>query len=134
MIEVIIRKAVKSVILGTMTRLFFLFFVAIVAFPKSSLTAKDNAIISAKYNVRGNCEQCKKRIETAAYLKGVRYADWDVDSKILSLKYDSTKTSVSVILQSVAKSGHDADTFVAKDEDYNRLPKCCKYRTTSTKH
>ena len=47
-------------------------------------------VVKASYTVNGVCEQCKKRIEDAAYAKGVKYADWDVDTHLLTLKYDSS--------------------------------------------
>ena len=46
----------------------------------------DDTTISFK--VYGACIQCKKRIESAVKGKGVRSANWDIDSKILSLTYN----------------------------------------------
>lgn len=90
--------------------------------------------VSAVYNVNGVCEQCKKRIEAAAYVKGVRYANWDVETHILTLKYNPDKTSIEVILKNVAGAGHDSELFKATDEDYNKLPACCKYRSGIKMH
>ncbi len=91
--------------------------------------AVKHTTVSAVYNVNGVCDQCKKRIETAAYIKGVRYAEWNVETHDLTLKYNSDKTSVDEILKSVAKAGHDSALFKATDEDYDKLPACCRYRS-----
>ena len=43
-------------------------------------------------HVKGNCEQCKERIEKAAYgVKGVKVATWDVDSHNLHIVLNETK-------------------------------------------
>jgi copper chaperone CopZ len=90
--------------------------------------AGNHDVVTAKFTVNGVCEKCKKRIEEAAYIKGVKYADWDVYSHQLIVKYDSSKTTSDIILQSIAKSGHDAGNFKALHADYEKLPSCCRYR------
>lgn len=99
------------------------------AYHPGILSAKENNIVTANYHVNGVCEQCKARIEYAAYTRGVKFAEWNLDSRILTLKYDSSKTSADTVLKNIAKAGHDAESYVATDEDYNKLPSCCRYRT-----
>lgn len=91
-------------------------------------------VVTKHFHVKGVCEQCKKRIEGAAYVKGVRYAEWNIEDEDLTVKYDSTKTSPEVILKSVAKSGHDNELFTAEEEHYEKIAKCCKYRSGIKKH
>jgi copper chaperone CopZ len=79
------------------------------------------------YQVSGNCEMCKNTIETAASKKGVSSAEWNKDTKVLRLTYDSVKTSVSEILKKVAYAGYDNEEFLAPDEAYSKLPECCRY-------
>ncbi|MEY3194639.1 MAG: hypothetical protein RIQ78_736, partial [Bacteroidota bacterium] len=45
------------------------------------------ALMTAKFKVYGNCGMCEQRIEKAASIKGVKSADWDVDTKILSITF-----------------------------------------------
>ena len=90
--------------------------------------------ITRHFKVEGVCEKCKARIENAAYVKGVKYADWNIESSDLTVKYDSTKTSPEVFLKSVAKAGHDNELFKAEDADYNKIASCCKYRSGTKKH
>ncbi|MDF3026591.1 MAG: mercury transporter [Fluviicola sp.] len=79
------------------------------------------------YKVSGNCEMCKNTIETAASKKGISSAEWNKDTKVLRLTYDSVKSSASEILKKVAYAGYDNEAFLAPDEAYSKLPECCRY-------
>ena len=94
-----------------------------------SVSAANHNLVTEHKTVTGACDQCKNRIENAAYIKGVKFAAWDAKSQDLTIKFDTTKTSSDMILQSIAKAGHDNEKFKATEEDYNKLPKCCKYKT-----
>ena len=94
-----------------------------------SVTAQDKDIVTEKYKVSGECEQCKKRIEDAAYIKGVKFAEWDVKTGILTVTYRPSKTSAQDILDHVAAAGHDNEKVAAPESAYNKLPKCCHYKT-----
>ena len=83
---------------------------------------------SASFKVYGKCGMCEKRIEGAAKkLEGVESANWDVDSKILTVKYDGTKVEETNIHEKVAGAGHDTEKVEATDEAYDNLMGCCKY-------
>lgn len=80
------------------------------------------------FAVRGNCEQCKKRIENAADIKGVKLAEWDVKAQTIKVTYRADKVSEQQIKEAIAKAGHDVEGVKALDENYSNLPSCCKYR------
>ncbi|CAM3454059.1 HMA domain-containing protein [Flavobacterium longum] len=85
---------------------------------------------NAKYDieVNGNCEQCKKRIEKAAFsVSGVKSAVWHMDDHVLHLIINEEKTSLLDVKKAIAKVGHDTDEVKATDDDYNNLHHCCKY-------
>ena len=85
---------------------------------------------NAKYmiEVDGNCEQCKKRIEKAAYsVPGVKSAGWDLETHQLNLILNEEKTSILEVKKAIAKVGHDTDEVKATSEVYDRLHSCCKY-------
>lgn len=85
---------------------------------------------NAKYDteVNGNCEQCKKRIEKAAYsVKGVKSAEWHIDDHMLHLIINEEKCSLLDVKKAVAKVGHDTDEVKSTDEDYEKLHSCCLY-------
>lgn len=77
--------------------------------------------------IYGNCAMCKKTIEKAGNLKSIVIVDWDVDTKIATLTYDSLKTNQDAILKRIALSGYDSDKFLAHEDAYNKLHGCCQY-------
>lgn len=83
--------------------------------------------------VGGNCNMCKKRIEAAATVPGVAKANWDVNSKMLTISFKSKKTGLDEIQKQVALAGHDTPKFKALSSDYQKLPKCCQYERTGSK-
>lgn len=105
--------------------------IAFVLFIFSSfyLFGQDKDIVTEHYKVDGICEQCKKRIEDAAYIKGVKKAEWNVETHDLTITYRPSKTSAKLILGSIAKAGHDNEIVKATEQDYKKLPSCCYYRT-----
>jgi copper chaperone CopZ len=95
-----------------------------------STQAQDKKNKNAKYNidVNGNCEQCKKRIEKAAYsVAGVKSAEWHIDDHILHLIINEEKCSITDVKKAIANVGHDTDEVKSTDEVYEKLHSCCKY-------
>ena len=81
-----------------------------------------------KLKVNGNCGMCKTRIEKAAKsVDGVSSANWNDETKILAVTYNSAKTDVKKVNAAIAKAGHDTETAKATDKDYKSLPACCQY-------
>lgn len=75
----------------------------------------------------GNCGMCRARIEEAASISGVKTADWDMQTKLLTVSYDPTITSKEAIKKHVADVGHDIDGLRADDAAYDALHTCCLY-------
>ncbi|MGC9341505.1 MAG: heavy-metal-associated domain-containing protein [Bacteroidales bacterium] len=81
-----------------------------------------------KFEVKGNCGMCEKRIEKAAKsVDGVTAADWDKETKMIEVSFDDSKTDIHNIHTAIAKAGHDTPMHKASDEVYEKLPACCKY-------
>ena len=78
--------------------------------------------------VAGECGMCKKKIEKAAKDAGATFALWNKDSKILTVKYNSTSTNTAKIEKKIAGVGYDTPDFKATDEAYNKLDDCCQYQ------
>jgi len=77
--------------------------------------------------VAGNCGMCQARIEkTAKDVTGVEEAEWDKETKMLSVKLGDG-ISQADIEQAIAKAGHDTKNSKADDEVYSSLPGCCHY-------
>jgi mercuric ion binding protein len=89
---------------------------------------KDKAVKTVTIAVKGNCEECKKRIENAADIKGVKFSSWDEDAQAITVTYRPDKVSQEQIEKAIAGSGHDVAGVKANTGIYNKLPDCCKYR------
>ena len=80
------------------------------------------------FEVSGNCGMCEQRIEEAALIKGVKFADWDRTTQMIKVIYKTKKVDLVSIQTAIAAVGHDAGTVKAPDEVYQTLPGCCSYR------
>jgi len=90
-------------------------------------TAKTSGTKTETFKVWGNCDMCKDRIEKAVKEEGATNASWDVKTKMLTVTFDASKTSVEALDKKLASVGHDTEKFKADDKVYNKLPGCCKY-------
>ncbi len=82
------------------------------------------------FGVRGNCGMCKSTIESATMsIEGVDTASWSTESKMISINVSSEINDqfINDIHNAIAKSGYDTELSTALDEDYDKLPMCCKY-------
>jgi periplasmic mercuric ion binding protein len=85
-------------------------------------------IKTEKIKVLGKCGECKERIETAATsVPGVTKANWDLETKMLTVSYEGAKTNNDAIQKAIAKVGHDTEKYKADDKTYDALPMCCHY-------
>lgn len=84
------------------------------------------------FGVRGNCGMCKSTIESAALsINEVNSAKWSTESKILYINFKDDKFNNKDILnkihKSIAESGYDTEILNANEDNYEKLPMCCKY-------
>lgn len=100
---------------------FLLFFIHFNAFGQIQNTKSET------YKLYGNCGMCKQTIEKAINQKNVVSANWNEDTKLLTVQYDATKTSKKDILKKVAEAGYDNEMYKAPTAEYEKLPKCCHY-------
>ena len=77
--------------------------------------------------IYGNGDRCESTIENAGNLKNEATVDWDKNTKMATISYDSTKTSKEEILKRIALAGYDSDVFLAPDDTYANLPSGCQY-------
>lgn len=77
--------------------------------------------------ILGNCEMCKKNIEKAGNVSKIAAVEWNVDSNMAKLTYDSTKTNSDEILKRIANAGYDSEQYKATEEQYKKLHGCCQY-------
>ncbi len=80
-------------------------------------------------NVRTSaiCGMCKSTIEKALNKQaGVTATNVDVETKEVTVSFDSKKTNVDKIRKAISKSGYDADGVKRNQKSFAKLPACCK--------
>jgi copper chaperone CopZ len=95
--------------------------------PQTIENHKNHAKKENEFYVKGNCESCKARIEKAAKDAGADSAEWNAERQIVTLNFDSNKTSSDKILKKIAEVGHDNEKYKSSDNTYKNLPSCCSY-------
>lgn len=90
-------------------------------------------VITSTISVKGNCDECKERIENAADIKGVKNSIWSEKTHVLTVTYDTKKVTLEQIEKAIAKSGHETTTQKADTTAYKGLPSCCQYQSTDCK-
>ena len=82
-----------------------------------------------KFEVKGgDCEECKTHVETTATgIEGVTSAEWNVETKELTVVFDDEVTTLDSVEMAIAQGGNDTPTYKAPEEAYKALPECCQY-------
>jgi len=96
-------------------------------FSSSSCNAQIKNAKTEIVKIYGNCEMCEKTIETAGNVNKVANVEWNKDSKMATITYNSIKTNQDEILKRIALAGYDSDKFLAPDDVYSKLAGCCQY-------
>lgn len=91
---------------------------------------RDPKLLSTIIKVSGNCDMCKARIEKVVNeFKNVKESEWSPETKMLTIFYKDIFPDINGIQKSLAEAGHDNEKYKADDAVYNKLPKCCLYRS-----
>ena len=106
------------------------FLLITVSFAQTGKDSSGKKLQTQSIKVNGECDMCKHRIEAAALkVEGVQSAEWNTETKILSVKYDTQLTTTPENVQKkMAEIGHDTEKYTATDTAYNNLPGCCHYQ------
>ena len=105
--------------------------ILIYSIPANTFAQSDTTV---SFEVSGVCAMCQKRIEKAAKINGVINANWDIPTKILTVKFNPNTTTLKRIQHKIAVSGHDTPLEKASNETYSNLPDCCLYREIEHDH
>ena len=93
----------------------------------TGLTFGQKKIEETIIQTSAQCGDCKERIESKLnYTKGVVFAELDLESKKVTVRYKTKSISLQEIKQAIASIGYSADEVKAKEEDVLKLPKCCQ--------
>ena len=97
--------------------------IIMVMFVGLSYGQKQTAVIQTS----AECGACKKRIETNLnYAKGVNFAELDMETKKVTVKFNTKKISLSEVKKIISETGYSADDVPAVPEAVEKLPTCCK--------
>ncbi len=111
-----------------MKKIILVMLVSLIGITVQAQEKKKSKNAKVEFKVEGNCEMCKKRIETAAFsVKGVKSVDWHTEHKDIHLILDENKCSKEDVAKAIAKAGHDTQYAKASDEVYKELHGCCQY-------
>lgn len=90
-------------------------------------TKFSDGIALSSFKVWGNCEMCKKTIESSLNVQGVNYANWNPETKGITVSYDTSLISLDQIQKNIALAGYDNESYKGNDSTYQNLPGCCQY-------
>lgn len=104
--------------------------IAVMAFlaqPTMAQDKKASNMVTIKIKTSAVCGMCKETIEkTMAFEKGVKTSELDVKTKIVTVTYNTEKTSPEKIKLAISKVGYDADEVAADPKAYAKLSPCCQ--------
>lgn len=87
-----------------------------------------DSLVKAEFKVYGNCGMCEKKIEGALNGQdGIGTADWDRETKMITVSYNPEKMNEDKIKDKIAGVGYDTDSHRADESIYSELPGCCQY-------
>ncbi len=104
-----------------------LLLLTIASFSLTSCQAQVKNARTETLKIYGNCGMCETTIEKAGNVKKIAKVEWNTDTKMATITYDTTQTNQDEILKRIALSGYDSDKFLAPDDVYNNLHGCCQY-------
>ena len=90
-------------------------------------TKIENGISISTFKVWGNCEMCKETIESSLKDKGIKKADWNTETKMISVSYDASKITLDKIQKNIAFVGYDNVKYKGGNDAYSSLHGCCQY-------
>ena len=95
-----------------------------------SITVLSAAENTKKIKVKGgDCKECKIHIETTTKaVQGVTSAEWNIETKEMTVVFDDETVTLGDIEKAIARSGYDTPNNKAADDAYNALPKCFQYK------
>ena len=83
--------------------------------------------VEAEIKTSAECGSCKERLEEKLnYTKGIKFAELDVPTKVLTVRFNQKKLSLDDIRKIISEVGYDADDVKAVAESVEKLPACCK--------
>lgn len=103
------------------------FLAALLFFSVQSFAQFKKPVVAIIKTPQANCLECKTKIENfMKYEEGVAKVVVDIKKKITTVTFLSDRTNIENIKTAIANLGFDADEITANEDQYKRLPVCCK--------
>ena len=82
--------------------------------------------ITKTIQVKGECGKCKDKIEQALDIPGVTFAEWNKETKMLTIRYNDKKVSEDQIHTTISNLGYATNKMAANTASQSKLDKCCQ--------
>jgi mercuric ion binding protein len=76
--------------------------------------------------VKGECGKCKDKIEAALDIPGISFAEWNKETKMLTVRYNDKKVSENDIHTTISNLCYATAKMEANKEKQAKLANCCK--------
>lgn len=91
----------------------------------NTFIAQKTAGITIQTNAQ--CGECKERIETELnQTKGVIYAELNLETKVVEIKFRSSKIDPDALFKVITSLGYNANEKLAEPSAQKALPLCCQ--------
>jgi cation transport ATPase len=102
-------------------------FLVLLVAAATNASAQHQKIDTVFIKTSAQCGDCKDRIEsTLNYQKGVKYAELNLETKVVMCVFKPKKNNVNSLRVALSKVGYDADEVKAIPSAVLQLPKCCQ--------
>lgn len=82
---------------------------------------------TAVIQTSAECGDCKDRIENGLnYTKGIVFAELDLETKKVTVKFNTKKITLQQVKEKIHSIGYDADEMKADPAAVQKLPACCQ--------
>ena len=106
------------------TILFSLLLISTILFAKN---------ITTQFEVTGNCEMCKEKIEETLDVRGISYANWNTETKMLTVRFNDKKVSLYDIHKMISNVGYSTEKIPADSKSQAQLKKGCQPKEPAKK-
>ena len=99
----------------------------LLGFSTVSMAQKPNKFKTVEIKTSALCGECKERIENKLnYAKGVKFADLDIDTKVVTVKFKTKKLTTDDVKKLISSLGYHANDVTRDAAAFENLPGCCQ--------
>lgn len=106
---------------------YLILFVGLFIISSAFAQSKKSKFETVEIQTSAECGDCKHRIEEMLnYTKGVKFAELDLVTKKVTVKYSPSTITLEEIKKKLSELGYDADDMKANPKSVKELPACCQ--------